>query len=43
MTENLIETVDLHKSFTVNGKETLHVLKGVTEHIAKGEGNRFHP
>ena len=37
MTENLIETVDLHKSFTVNGKETLHVLKGVTEHIAKGE------
>ena len=37
MTENLIETVDLHKSFTVNGKETLRVLKGVTEHIAKGE------
>ena len=37
MTENLIETVDLHKSFTVNGKETLHVLKGVTVHIAKGE------
>ena len=37
MTENLIETVDLHKSFTVNGKETLHVLKGVTEHIEKGE------
>ena len=37
MTENLIETVDLQKSFTVNGKETLHVLKGVTEHIEKGE------
>ena len=37
MTENLIETVDLRKSFKVKGKETLHVLKGVTEHIAKGE------
>ncbi len=37
MTENLIETIDLHKSFTVGGKGTLHVLKGVTEHIAKGE------
>ena len=37
MTENLIETVDLHKSFTIKGKETLHVLRGVTEHIAKGE------
>ncbi|MBR5701947.1 MAG: amino acid ABC transporter ATP-binding protein [Oscillospiraceae bacterium] len=37
MTENLIETVDLRKSFTIKGKETLHVLKGVTEHIAKGE------
>ena len=37
MTENLIETVDLHKSFTIKGMETLHVLRGVTEHIAKGE------
>ncbi len=37
MTENLIETVDLHKSFTIKGKGTLHVLKGVSEHIAKGE------
>ncbi len=37
MTENLIETIDLHKSFTVQGKGTLHVLKGVSEHIAKGE------
>ena len=37
MTENLIETVDLHKSFQIGGKTTLHVLKGVTEHIAKGE------
>ena len=32
----MIKTVDLHKSFdTKDGK--LHVLKGVTEHIAKGE------
>jgi len=37
MTENLIETVDLHKSFDVLGRGRLHVLKGVTEHIAKGE------
>ncbi len=37
MTENLIETVDLHKSFVIKGKDALHVLKGVTEHIAKGE------
>ena len=37
MTENLIETVDLHKSFVIKGKGTLHVLKGVTEHIARGE------
>ncbi len=37
MTENLIETVDLHKSFTIKGKGTLHVLRGVSEHIAKGE------
>ena len=37
MTENLIETVDLHKSFRIQGQEPLHVLKGVSEHIAKGE------
>ncbi len=37
MTENLIETVDLHKSFHVQGRGILHVLKGVTEHVAKGE------
>jgi polar amino acid transport system ATP-binding protein len=37
MTENLIETVDLHKSFNIKGKGTLHVLKGVSEHIEKGE------
>ncbi len=37
MTENLIETIDLHKSFKVQGRGTLHVLKGVSEHIAKGE------
>ncbi len=38
MTENLIETIDLHKSFHIRDKNTtLHVLKGVTEHIAKGE------
>ena len=37
MTENLIETVDLHKSFIIKGKGTLHVLKGVSEHIARGE------
>ena len=37
MTENLIETVELQKSFVLKGRGTLHVLKGVTEHIAKGE------
>ena len=37
MTENLIETIDLQKSFVIKGKGTLHVLRGVTEHIAKGE------
>ena len=38
MTENLIETIDLHKSFTIKDKgTTLHVLRGVSEHIAKGE------
>ena len=38
MTEpvDMIKTVDLHKSFdTKDGK--LHVLKGVSEHIVKGE------
>ena len=34
----MIKTVDLHKSFKVaDKKESLHVLKGVTEHIKKGE------
>ena len=38
MTENLLETIDLHKSFHIKDKgTTLHVLKGVSEHIAKGE------
>ncbi len=37
MTENLIEAVELHKSFSIKGKGTLHVLKGVTEHVARGE------
>jgi len=37
VTENLIETADLHKSFVVRGRGTLHVLKGVTEHISRGE------
>ena len=38
MTENLIETIDLHKSFIIKDKgTTLHVLRGVSEHIAKGE------
>ncbi|MBO5516630.1 MAG: amino acid ABC transporter ATP-binding protein [Firmicutes bacterium] len=34
----MIKTVDLHKSFHIEGKsEPLHVLKGVSEHIKKGE------
>ncbi len=34
----MIKTVDLHKSFKVaDKKESLHVLKGVNEHIRKGE------
>ena len=37
MTENLIETIDLHKSFTLKDKEVFPVLNGVSEHIAKGE------
>ena len=34
----MIRTVDLHKSFVIEGQaEPLHVLKGVSEHIKKGE------
>ena len=34
----MIKTVDLHKSFVIEGQaEPLHVLKGVSEHIKKGE------
>ena len=33
----MIKTVELHKSFQIEGKEPLHVLKGVNEHIEKGE------
>lgn len=33
----MIKTVDLHKSFKIEGKESLHVLKGVSEHVQKGE------
>jgi len=33
----VIKTVNLHKSFILNKKEKLHVLKGVNEHIQKGE------
>ena len=34
----MIKTVDLHKSFKIaNQAEPLHVLKGVSEHIKKGE------
>ena len=34
----MIKTVDLHKSFIIEGQaEPLHVLKGVNEHIEKGE------
>ena len=34
----MIRTVDLHKSFKIEGQaEPLHVLKGVNEHIRKGE------
>ena len=34
----MIRTVDLHKSFIIEGQaEPLHVLKGVNEHIEKGE------
>lgn len=34
----MIKTVDLHKSFKIAGQaEPLHVLRGVSEHIKKGE------
>ena len=34
----MIKTIDLHKSFKIAGQaEPLHVLKGVSEHIHKGE------
>ena len=33
----MIKTENLHKSFQIEGREPLHVLKGVTEHIEKGE------
>ena len=33
----MIRTENLHKSFQIEGKPPLHVLKGVTEHINKGE------
>ena len=34
----MIKTIDLHKSFQLEGQsEPLHVLKGVSEHVKKGE------
>ncbi len=33
----MIRTEDLHKSFQIKGQPPLHVLKGVTEHVDKGE------
>lgn len=33
----MIRTENIHKSFQIEGREPLHVLKGVTEHIHKGE------
>ena len=33
----MIKTENLHKSFKVEGRAPLHVLKGVSEHIEKGE------
>ena len=33
----MIKTENLHKSFQIEGREPLHVLKGVNEHIRKGE------
>lgn len=33
----MIRTENLHKSFQIEGREPLHVLKGVNEHIYKGE------
>jgi len=34
---SVISTIDLHKSFEHSKKGHIHVLKGVTEHIDKGE------
>lgn len=33
----MIRTENIHKSFQIEGREPLHVLKGVSEHIRKGE------
>lgn len=33
----MIKAENLHKSFKIKGKEPLHVLRGVNEHIKKGE------
>ena len=33
----MIRTEDLHKSFQIKGQPPLHVLKGVSEHVDKGE------
>jgi len=33
----MIRTENLHKSFHIAGRENLHVLRGVNEHIKKGE------
>ena len=33
----MIRTENIHKSFKIEGREPLHVLKGVSEHIEKGE------
>ena len=33
----MIRTENIHKSFKIEGREPLHVLKGVSEHIDKGE------
>ena len=33
----MIKTENLHKSFQIKGQPPLHVLKGVSEHVDKGE------
>ncbi|MBQ4507000.1 MAG: amino acid ABC transporter ATP-binding protein [Firmicutes bacterium] len=33
----MIRTENVHKSFKIEGREPLHVLKGINEHITKGE------